>query len=161
MGHHRAAVRLFRAKDYARALFMVLTGYEEMAKCSRILNATHYSRRMSLRNIVVEDSVFSQHESKHKITMSYLDDWLKSLDEIRLTLMKGVRSIEPPKKRTSRRLGLCWVGSPACASRSRRLVSPIGLRLAPGVGFEPSALFVLGWMNPGCLLRLESLSLDN
>ena len=96
-------MRLFKAKDYARALFMVLTGYEEMAKCDRILNAAHYARRMSLRNMVVEDAVFSQHESKYKITMMYLDDWLKSLDEIRLTFMKGVRSIEPPKKRASRR----------------------------------------------------------
>jgi hypothetical protein len=43
-GHYRAAARLFKAKDYARALFMVLTGYEEMAKCDRILNAAHYSR---------------------------------------------------------------------------------------------------------------------
>jgi AbiV family abortive infection protein len=82
---------------------MVLTGYEEMAKCHRILDAAHYSHRMKLRNITVEDSVFSQHESKYKITMSYLDDWLKSLDEIRLTFMKGIRSIEPPKKRASRR----------------------------------------------------------
>jgi hypothetical protein len=29
--------------------------------------------------------------------------------------------------------------------------------LAPGVGFEPPALFVLGWMNPGRLSLLVAL----
>jgi hypothetical protein len=33
--------------------------------------------------------------------------------------------------------------------------------LAPGVGFEPPALFVLGWMNTGCLRGCEVLSSDN
>lgn len=103
IGHYQAAVTLFKADDYAHALFMVLTGYEEMAKCSRILDAAHFSSRMSMKSMVVEDSVFYEHESKYQITMNYLDEWLPSLNEIRLTFMKGVRSIDPPKQKASRK----------------------------------------------------------
>jgi AbiV family abortive infection protein len=103
IGHHQAAVTLFKANDYVHALFMVLTGYEEMAKCSRILDAAHFSNRMGMRNMAVEDSVFSEHESKYQITMNYLDEWLPSLDEIRLKFMKHVRSVDPPKQKASRK----------------------------------------------------------
>ncbi len=102
-GHRQAAATLFEAKDYAHALFMVLTGYEEMAKCSCILDAAHFSSRMSTRNIVIEDSLFFEHESKYEITMNYLDRWLPELDGLRQTFIPGIRSVDPPKQKATRR----------------------------------------------------------
>lgn len=103
IGHGQAAENLFKSGDYRHALFMILTGYEEMAKCNRILNAVQYSHRMNVNEILVEESIFYQHESKYKITMNYLDEWLPPLDEIRQTFMKGVPSIDPPKQKASRK----------------------------------------------------------
>ena len=102
-GHQQAAATLNEAHDYPHALFMALTGYEEMAKCSRVLDAAHFASRMGAKNIVVEEAVFSEHESKYKITMSYLDGWLPELDGVRRTFMPGIRSVDPPRQKATRR----------------------------------------------------------
>jgi AbiV family abortive infection protein len=97
-----AAKRLSESSDYTRALFMLLTAYEEMAKCWRILEAATQSSQ-DRSDLVVEKSVFKDHETKYEITMQYLDYWMPSTDIIWKRFFPRIGDVDTPDLKTERR----------------------------------------------------------
>jgi hypothetical protein len=67
-----SAAEILRRNDPTHAFFLVLTAYEELAKCSRIRIAEAVCHTTQ-NPLLVEDSLFSHHKTKYKLTMDYLD----------------------------------------------------------------------------------------
>lgn len=63
------------ASNQRIAFFLVLTAYEELAKCQRILDSAA-ANHVSQADLVVEDSLFRHHDAKYRITMEYLEQWI-------------------------------------------------------------------------------------
>jgi hypothetical protein len=74
-----SAAETLRDSDQTHAFFLVLTAYEELAKASRILSAAAICR-VSQNDPLVEESLFSHHETKYRLTMDYLDYWISTGD---------------------------------------------------------------------------------
>lgn len=83
------------------AFFMVLTAYEEMAKCSRIVDAASQNSGKQT-DMMVEDSIFRHHEAKYAIAMHYLDAWIKDMDAIRRAFPDGVAETDIADSDTAR-----------------------------------------------------------
>jgi AbiV family abortive infection protein len=80
-GHASAAECLSRGGHQRHAFFLVLTTYEEIAKCFRILY-TALTNIVSRNPIVVEESLFREHPPKYGIAMSYLDFFIGIRNEL-------------------------------------------------------------------------------
>jgi AbiV family abortive infection protein len=79
----------------------VLTAYEELAKSRRILDAA-YICHVSQNHLLVEDSLFSHHETKYKLTMDYLDYWISTGDSLREKFWPDVPKVDTQELRDDR-----------------------------------------------------------
>jgi len=97
----KSAEILFGNGAREHAFFMVLTAYEEMAKCSRIVDAAaqNYSTQSDM---IVEESIFRHHKAKYGIAMHYLDAWIKEMDAIRRAFPDGAAGMDVPDSEGAR-----------------------------------------------------------
>ena len=73
---------LLGQSDNRTAFFLVLSAYEEMAKCRRILDAA--AENASTHGaLLLEEALFRYHPTKYRLTMDYLDQWIAANDAIR------------------------------------------------------------------------------
>jgi AbiV family abortive infection protein len=70
-----AAKLLSQAGRHRLAFFLVLTAYEEVAKCQRLIDAASVSHDTQA-DLIVEESLFRYHGTKYRITMDYLEHWI-------------------------------------------------------------------------------------
>ena len=68
--------------DNRTAFFLVLSAYEEMAKCRRILDAAA-ENHLTHGPLLLEEALFRYHPTKYRLTMDYLDQWIPTNDAIR------------------------------------------------------------------------------
>ncbi len=81
---------------------MVLTAYEELAKCCRILDAaTEHSKDRN--DLVAEKGVFKDHETKYEITMHYLDYWMPSTRAIWKRFFPRIGDVDTPDLKAERK----------------------------------------------------------
>jgi AbiV family abortive infection protein len=96
-----AAETLQRDGDQTHAFFLVLTAYEELAKSRRILDAVAICH-VNQNDLLVEESLFSHHKTKYKLTMDYLDYWISTGDNLRDTFMPEVARVDTVELQTDR-----------------------------------------------------------
>ena len=96
-----SAAEILQGSNPTYAFFLVLTAYEELAKSRRILDAASISH-VSQNDMLVEDSMFSHHETKYKVTMGYLDNWITTWDSIRHDFWPDIPSLDTPELRADR-----------------------------------------------------------
>ncbi len=82
---------LLRQGDNRTAFFLVLSAYEEMAKCRRILDAAA-ENAVTHSPLLLEEALFRYHPTKYRLTMDYLDQWIPTNDEIRKLFSPAVAS---------------------------------------------------------------------
>jgi AbiV family abortive infection protein len=83
------------------AFFMILTAYEELAKCSRIVDAASQNSE-TRTDMIVEDSIFQHHKTKFAIAMHYLDHWIKTMEALRRAFPVGAAGIDIPDSEAAR-----------------------------------------------------------
>ena len=96
-----SAAEILRSSNPTYAFFLVLTAYEELAKSRRILDATSICH-VSQNDLLVEDSLFSHHETKYKLTMDYLDYWISTGDSLRERFWPDVPRADTQELRADR-----------------------------------------------------------
>jgi AbiV family abortive infection protein len=96
-----SAAEILQGSNPTYAFFLVLTAYEELAKSRRILDAASISH-VSQNDMPVEDSMFSHHETKYKVTMDYLDYWISTWDSIRLSFWPNIPRLDTRELRADR-----------------------------------------------------------
>jgi len=98
-----AARTLFKASRNELAFFMVLTAYEEMAKCHCILEET--VRVYDLQeDLLVDACVFEYHPAKYRMTMDYLDDWIATWDSLATAFSTALGEIDTPELSADRKV---------------------------------------------------------